>query len=936
MIQLLLLILVVLMIGMNRKTAARLTVLENEVAALRTRLSQEKGVLTDAADPVTQPRLAADEASIAEAGDVEAAARETVTEAHVEETASALPDDIGTGAETTVPAEKPRAAPALTRENLESYLGARWPVWVGGVALALGGIFLVRYSIEAGLLGPAARLTLATLFGLFLIGAGEFVRRKLLPWGMPQIAGRNTNAMVPGALTAAGAVTLFGAIYAAYAVYDFIGATPAFLLLGLVSFATIALSLLHGQALAGLGLLAALLVPALVSTQAPNPTALFAFLSLTWLGTNAAARIRRWILVPVLANIGVGLWALLYFFIVEYPEHAPPAMAMILMAAGTAFLWPGAAYASERPVTAGWPGLLRRRPLSISLSLSIMMLLVALSMMVLSPNPSAESLFTGAAVLAALAAVGASRTFGVWAALIAAAGAVIAVGSTALAWLDFMPPTPISGQLAPVKDFTLEIAISLGLGAVFTLLGFAFLRRFRRSEPEFSAVWAVLMSAVPVTLAVISFLNFGSLTRDVTHGLYGLALGAVLLVLADWMFKPAPLPTGNTGEDLPRLDWAANLLVGGSFAGFTFALHALTSGMVTTILVAVLGFAFLLAQRLRAWPALPWMMAAAMLVVFSRIAWQPTLVGADSLGTTPFFNALLPGYGIPSALAVAAAYLMRHSPDFRIRNILQALASLSALLTVAVLIRHAMNNGVLDARVPTLGEQSIYTLLTVGFSGILMTLDLKSPSPVFRWGSMLAGVIATINVLSLHVFGLNPFFTGEDTGPWPVVNLLLLGYLLPALAYGIVAFYARGRRPQPYVAMLAVAGAVLGFLWATLSVRRFWQGTNIADWKGFLSPETYSYSVVWLLIGVGLLVLGSRLNAKSLRLASGGLILIAVVKVFLIDMSNLEGILRALSFIGLGAVLIGIGLFYQRILAKAPAESDPVPSPPAPPEDKEP
>ncbi len=44
--------------------------------------------------------------------------------------------------------------------------------------------------------------------------------------------------------------------------------------------------------------------------------------------------------------------------------------------------------------------------------------------------------------------------------------------------------------------------------------------------------------------------------------------------------------------------------------------------------------------------------------------------------------------------------------------------------------------------------------------------------------------------------------------------------------------------------------------------------------------------------------------------------LIAVIKVFLIDMSNLEGILRALSFIGLGAVLIGIGLFYQRILGK--------------------
>ena len=36
-------------------------------------------------------------------------------------------------------------------------------------ALALGGVFLVRYSIESGLLGPGVRLTLAALFGLVLI-----------------------------------------------------------------------------------------------------------------------------------------------------------------------------------------------------------------------------------------------------------------------------------------------------------------------------------------------------------------------------------------------------------------------------------------------------------------------------------------------------------------------------------------------------------------------------------------------------------------------------------------------------------------------------------------------------------------------------------------------------------------------------------------------
>ena len=73
--------------------------------------------------------------------------------------------------------------------------------------------------------------------------------------------------------------------------------------------------------------------------------------------------------------------------------------------------------------------------------------------------------------------------------------------------------------------------------------------------------------------------------------------------------------------------------------------------------------------------------------------------------------------------------------------------------------------------------------------------------------------------------------------------------------------------------------------------------------------------MVWLLLGVLLLAVGSKLDSKSIRLASAGLVLIAVVKVFLIDMANLEGILRALSFIGLGAVLIGIGLFYQKILS---------------------
>ena len=63
-----------------------------------------------------------------------------------------------------------------------------------------------------------------------------------------------------------------------------------------------------------------------------------------------------------------------------------------------------------------------------------------------------------------------------------------------------------------------------------------------------------------------------------------------------------------------------------------------------------------------------------------------------------------------------------------------------------------------------------------------------------------------------------------------------------------------------------------------------------------------------------MLAAGITLRSLPLRVASAAVIVLTVLKVFLIDMSDLTGIYRALSFLGLGAVLIGIGWFYQRLL----------------------
>jgi len=107
---------------------------------------------------------------------------------------------------------------------------------------------------------------------------------------------------------------------------------------------------------------------------------------------------------------------------------------------------------------------------------------------------------------------------------------------------------------------------------------------------------------------------------------------------------------------------------------------------------------------------------------------------------------------------------------------------------------------------------------------------------------------------------------------------------------------ADGVRPQWFVVGARIEALVLVFLLVTLETRRFFE-TDLIGWRNPASEaENYAYSAVWLVLGIVLFVVA------------------AVLKVFLYDLAQLEGILRALSFIGLGAVLIGIGLAYQKLV----------------------
>src|ERR1700716_1596132 len=142
-----------------------------QLAALERRVAQSS---PGAAAPPPEPTAHVPEpAPIAPAPAAEAPAEPSV-----------LPEPEPAIAAASPIAPPPSPPPTAPTMSFEERLGTQWAVWVGGIALALGGIFLVRYSIEQGLLGPAVRVTLGALLAVALIVAGEWARRPELLSGI--------------------------------------------------------------------------------------------------------------------------------------------------------------------------------------------------------------------------------------------------------------------------------------------------------------------------------------------------------------------------------------------------------------------------------------------------------------------------------------------------------------------------------------------------------------------------------------------------------------------------------------------------------------------------------------------------------------------------------------------------------------------------------
>jgi uncharacterized membrane protein len=68
-----------------------------------------------------------------------------------------------------------------------------------------------------------------------------------------------------------------------------------------------------------------------------------------------------------------------------------------------------------------------------------------------------------------------------------------------------------------------------------------------------------------------------------------------------------------------------------------------------------------------------------------------------------------------------------------------------------------------------------------------------------------------------------------------------------------------------------------------------------------------SLSIFWSVLALCIMLAATRLRVRPLWLIGAGLMAVVVVKLFFVDLSNIGGIERVVSFIGVGVLMLVIG-----------------------------
>ncbi len=238
-----------------------------------------------------------------------------------------------------------------------------------------------------------------------------------------------------------------------------------------------------------------------------------------------------------------------------------------------------------------------------------------------------------------------------------------------------------------------------------------------------------------------------------------------------------------------------------------------------------------------------------------------------------------------------------------------------------------------------------FAATALGFVSVAIPLQLEKEWITLGWA--LEGLAVTLlwrrlNHPGLKFFGLallaaasarlvaNPALPDYyPRGGLPVVNWLLYTYLVPAAALiGTAAVLFRwevarhadwerrlvGERAAGAIAC-SLAAILVVFVWINLTIfDAFSAGERLQISIDRLGARDLTMSLAWIAYAVVLLALGMARHSRGLRWISLGFLVLAIAKVFLYDLGELEDFYRVASLLGLAVSLILVSLAYQRFV----------------------
>lgn len=804
---------------------------------------------------------------------------------------------------------------------VELNLATKIPVWIGAVSLIFAAFFLVKYSIELGWVGPTMRVVLGVLFGCGLITGGQWIRPRA------HIA---NSQRIGQALVGAGLAALYVSLYSAISLYHMLPPLLGFLCMSMVTAWAVVLSMRHGQPIAVFGLLGGLLTPALINTGAQNAAALFGYLFLLFSGTFMVLIRRNWLILALISIIGVFTWSVIWFiaffaatdaFVLVVFAMAVTAMVLgstarhltdHAIASQSAFQKDDTAYLNVQPrlnihsinFTALFGGTMTILWLSLKITLSLfdwsILGLMSLALMALAcfdPKTYQKPL------------------------LIKLAASLILLFS----W----------SQQVPLLDSLLVIA---GISLIYIGGGIVMLRQSAaRQDDDNSSLdprfWAILQMGAALALYLISYFVLdlpigGERGPELFWSATALLLATFSTYLAAYVHDTARHRDDINNQVIAIYAFAASAFIA---LGLTIILPSAYLPLAITIQIA--GTAYIYSRTY--------------ITVLTKIIYSLA-------GLFAFLNydmiILFLKLGIKALVgSVPAAYAISHYlPDSAL--IEYALPALSLLLSLWILIRAGCNDNILKNIVfigfMIMGMAAIYTIFRDAyhaFVGNNAAVILATPASFTERGLMtlimaaigifmikyryedhgllikdlgsLVLVMAASRYVYFDLLIWNPYGSpSQYVGKWPLFNSVTLTYGMGTL---LLAWAMQDKDLNIKNSALKFVTLLSLFALVTLSIRQFFHGETLFRAGSISASELYAYSVIWLATGLGLLSLGIWKDHKGARMASLAFLILAIIKVFLFDAAQLEGLFRIFSFLGLGASLIGLSFFYTKFVFKS-------------------